>query len=209
MLRRRDGGSGRRASSRASAAAAEATSTAPASTTSANSQPSCARTARGSPSFAIPGRARPTAATAPPTAPSTIAPRLSTRSGSSTTQPSRGEAGEDDPEARVREHERDDGEIEQQHAGGAHGDAAPRGAASQQREGHGDRAEQRELVPVAERRPQPREPAVVRIERRDALREQRPAEHEPEQHRGARRRRCAVGRRRSGPSTTPRSAKAA
>ncbi len=53
-----------------------------------------------------------------------------------------------------------------------------RGAAQPERERHRDVAEERELVPVADGRPQPGDAAVVGVERGHALREQRPAEDE-------------------------------
>ena len=47
----------------------------------------------------------------------------------------------------------------------------------------GEVAEQRERVPESNRRAKPREPPVVRIERRDPLREERVGDHAPDQHR--------------------------
>ena len=83
--------------------------------------------------------------------------------------------------------------------------AAARG--EPQRERHAGGAEERELVPVVERRAQTRKPAVVAVERRHALREQRPADEQAEQRSSALRR-CARASVRA-PTSTPSSANAA
>ena len=82
---------------------------------------------------------------------------------------------ERDAEARVREQERHREAVQQHDAF----DPAPRG--EPQRKRHPRRAEKRELVPVVERRAQAREPSVVAVERRHALREERPPDEQTEE----------------------------
>ena len=88
-------------------------------------------------------------------------------------------AGEQYAEARVREQQRDDEPVEQDDAL-----EPPPPDREPQRDPDAGGTQERELVPVVERRTQSREPAVVGIERRHALREQRPAEEKREQHGG-------------------------
>ena len=100
--------------------------------------------------------------------------------------------GERDAEARVREERREHRGEEQDRAPGPDARAARPRRGEPERERHGDVSEQRELVPVAdrraeageaERRGETRLAAVRGIERGNALREQRPAEDEREQQR--------------------------
>ena len=87
------------------------------------------------------------------------------------------ETGERHAETRVGEEQRDDEQVEQHDPF----DAPPRG--KPQREGHPGVADERELVPVVERRAEARETAVVGVEARHALREQRPHGDEPDERR--------------------------
>ena len=91
---------------------------------------------------------------------------------------SRREAGERDAEARVREQQRDDEGVEQDDA-----DGSPTGSGEPECNRNAGVAEERELVTVAERRAEARDPSVVAVERGDALREQCPADEEREQER--------------------------
>jgi hypothetical protein len=90
-----------------------------------------------------------------------------------------GETCERDPEARVRQQHRQPGAVQQDRAGCRAASREP------ERDRHGNRGEQRELVPIVDGRAQAREPPVVGVERRDALREQRPAEQQRQQQCGA------------------------
>ncbi len=91
----------------------------------------------------------------------------------------RGEACEHDREARVREEHGEPGEVQEERAERvpAHGEP--------ERDRHADGGEERELVPVVERGAQPCETAVVRIDRRHALRDERPHEQRGEERGGA------------------------
>ena len=91
---------------------------------------------------------------------------------------------ERDAEAGVGQQQRDHGREQQERTGGPDGRPPPARRSKPQRDRHGDVGEERELVPVADRRAQPRHAPVVAVERGHALGQQRPAEHEPEQHRG-------------------------
>ncbi len=160
-----------------SSPAAPATSAAPATTTSAKIKPSCARTERGSPSLVIPGSASATPNTAAPMPPPIAkATRLSTRSPVEHDPRRSRNAGERDAEARVREQERHREAVQQDDAL----DPAPRGEPQRKRDP--GVADEGELVPVVERRAQPRDAPVVAEERGNALREERPAD---ERARGA------------------------
>ena len=83
--------------------------------------------------------------------------------------------GDDDPAARVREPDRDDPAVDEQRAGGPH----PGGEAQTEREG--DVAEERQAVPVADGPAQPGDAAVVVVEPRQHLAEQRPGAHGAEE----------------------------
>ena len=91
------------------------------------------------------------------------------------------EHGERDADARVGEQRDEDGGVEQDDARGPAGRPPRAGRDEPERDWHARSAEQPELVPVAERRPEPGDALVVGIERGDALGEERPAEERREQ----------------------------
>jgi hypothetical protein len=89
-------------------------------------------------------------------------------------------AGKHDAEARVREQQRDDERVEQDNAlEPASHDSKP------ERDRHTCVAKECQLVPVVERCAKAREPSVVGVQRRDALCEERPGRHEPDERRGS------------------------
>ena len=93
--------------------------------------------------------------------------------------------GHDDARPRVREHERNAGDVEQDDTGRAQ---EPRMAAARRQpetEWERERGHEREGVPVADRVAEPRDTRAVGEQPREHLPEERPAEHaeaEPRQH---------------------------
>ena len=95
-----------------------------------------------------------------------------------------GHARKRDAEARVREEQRHNEAVEEHRARRARL-RRPRTRSRPERKRHACVAEERKLVPVAERRAQPRDASVVRVKRRNTFREQRVAHEEGEQDGGA------------------------
>ena len=97
--------------------------------------------------------------------------------------------GDGDARPRVRQHEGDRRDVEQDDAAGAHHARIPPAGRQPQAERQRQRRDQGQRVPVADRVPQPRHARAVGEEAREDLAEQRPAEHAEKQHREQSRRR--------------------
>ena len=114
-----------------------------------------------------------TTAAAPP--PIASASSASSRRRSSASQAAACDHGDHDASARVREQDGEHATEDEQHAVESSLRRSP------QPEHEREVAEKRERVPEPDRRAQAREPPVIRIERGNALREQRVSEHDAEQ----------------------------